>query len=426
MKPSIQIHIDSSVNAIERELTYILLELFKPFNESLSFFNEPLENSLTIAAHQGDLITNEYNFVHIKQLSFDNDFTANGFLKLENGNPDYLATAFYLLSCAQELDDSRKDKFGRFPYQESYQKYFSNAEKNMVQFCFDEILKSINKLSSLKKQTFKSRIFLSHDVDTVYGALMQDGFYAVKKLNIPGIFNIMFSNLLIKPQWLNMDKIMKIETEYDFKSTFYWLVNKGLSKEGIKNADYIYNSPKVQSQVELVTKNGWENGIHKSISDESFEEEIVKLKFKPKGNRYHFLKFKPHHDFAKINHAGIKLDTSLGFAEELGFRNSYGLPYKPYDFKNKMAFNFVECPLHIMDTTLHSYQKLSANEAYNKIISFTEKNAENTILSVLWHNNYFTPYKYESYFVLYKKLLAYFYESKFACITQSQIIEKYS
>ncbi len=79
-----------------------------------------------------------------------------------------------------------------------------------------------------------------------------------------------------------------------------------------------------------------------------------------------------------------------------------------------------------MDTTLHHYQRKSADEAFNYITTFTEQNAENAVLSVLWHNNYFTPYKYGSYFKLYKQLLAYFYENKFLGITQQEIIEKYS
>ncbi len=260
----------------------------------------------------------------LQTYTFSIDFTNNGYLKLENGTPDYLATAFYLLTCAQELNDSKKDKFGRFPFEESYQKYFGIASENRVQKCFDELVKLTPKLSTLKKPAYKSTIFLSHDIDLINGALIQDGFYCLKRMNIPAIFQIIFSNLIVKPQWLNMDKIMKIESEYDFKSTFYWLVNKGLSKEGIKNSDYNYNSAKVQEQVQLVKNNGCENGLHKSISDETFETEILKLNFNPIGNRYHFLKFRPHTDFEKINNIGLKFDTSLGFAEQIGFRNSYG------------------------------------------------------------------------------------------------------
>jgi hypothetical protein len=237
--------------------------------------------------------------------------------------------------------------------------------------------------------------------------------------------NIIFANLLLRPQWLNMDKIMKIEDEFGFKSTFYWLVNKGRTKDGFKNSDYAIGSKHVQNQIECVQKKGWENGLHKSISDDSFVTEMNKLGFMPLGNRYHFLKFNIHANFKDIESAGLKFDGSLGFAEEMGFRNSYGLPYKPYNFETQKAYQFVECPLHIMDTTLHGYQKVSADEAFRKITAFMESNSNDAVFSVLWHNNYFTDYKYGDYFKLYKKLLQYFVDSKYECITQSQMIEDY-
>lgn len=424
--PSPHFHIDDSLKSVHHEVKYILTILGQSY-ETEVFFSEINEQAITVSSCTNcDVSVRSENIANAGRLNFAKNFTKDGFLMLENGDKDYLSTAFYLLSLAQELDNTKIDKFGRFPYSGSYQNHFNVVSENRVQHCFQSIITSSSKFSSLKKPNVKTKIFVSHDVDFINGALVQDGFYALKKLNVPAVFQIIFSNLLVNPQWLNMDKIMKIESEYDFKSTFYWLVNKGLSKEGMKNADYTFPSKKVQTQVQLVSDNGWENGLHKSISDDSFDTEIEKLNFTPVGNRYHFLKFRPHNDFELINNVGLKFDTSLGFAEEIGFRNSYGLPYKPFNFKTKTAYDFVECPLHIMDTTLRSYQKQDASEAYAKITSFVEKNSQNAILSLLWHNNYFTPYKFGDYLVLYKKLLSYFKENDLQCITQSQIIEKYS
>lgn len=419
-------HIDDSLKSVHHEIKYILSILAQSYGTTVSFTGINAQAITVSSSTNCDVPVRLENIANASRLNFAKNFTKDGFLMLESGDKDHLSTAFYLLSLAQELDGSKKDDFGRFPYSDSYQKHFNVVSENRVQQCFQSILSSSSKLSSLKKPNARTKIFISHDVDFINGALVQDGFHALKKLNIPAIAQIIFSNLLVNPQWLNMDKIMKIESEYEFRSTFYWLVNKGLSKEGIKNADYTFRSKKVQTQLQLVSASGWENGLHKSISDDSFKTEIEKLNFIPTGNRYHFLKFRPHTDFELINSAGLKFDTSLGFAEEIGFRNNYGLPYKPFNFKTKAAYDFVECPLHIMDTTLRSYQKQDSSSAYNKITSFIEKNSENAILSLLWHNNYFTPYKFGDYLTLYKKLLGYFKENDFQCITQSQIIEKYS
>jgi len=295
-----------------------------------------------------------------------------------------------------------------------------------VQKCFDALMIQTQKLKHIKTENVSTKVFISHEVDFVNEALTQDGLYALKKKNIIGVFKIILSNLFGKPNWLNMDLVMKLESEFGFTSTFYWIVNKGMSEAGVMNADYKIASAQIQSVINDVKNNGFENGLHKSISDESFASEISKLNFEPTGNRYHFLKFNPHIDFKKIDDVAIKFDTSLGFAEELGFRNNFGLPYKPYNFETKKAYNFVECPLNIMDTTLHGYQKVKAKIAYQKIVSFVESNAENCVLSVLWHNNYFSDYKYSTYFPLYKKHLKFFKEKNFKCITQQQIIDNYS
>lgn len=425
--PPLICYVDSSLDAVRNEMNYTLSVLAKNLGTGIDFVGDATDGAIWVSASSdADITVNPRKITHVAQLRFGEDFTEDGYLKLENGRDDQLSTAFYLLSLAQELDDTKRDRFGRFPYAESYQRHFNLTTENRVQHCFDAIIRSGPKLNGFRRASERSRIFVSHDVDFINGALMQDGYYAVRKLNVPALFQIMFSNLLVNPQWLNMDRIMRIESEYDFRSTFYWLVNKGLSKEGIKNADYDFNSKRVQKQMKLVAANGWENGLHKSAAEDDFLTETGKLGFTPAGNRYHFLKFRPHTDFALIDAAGLKFDTSLGFAEEIGFRNSYGLPYRPYDFKTGAAFGFVECPLHIMDTTFHYYQKLPTKEAYARIVSFVETNSENAVLSVLWHNNYFTPYKFGEYLDLYKKILLYFKENDFRCITQSQIIEQYS
>jgi hypothetical protein len=425
-KSSIEVYIDDTISECEPELKYII-EVFS-FNENFSIDYVKVKNIKTIVITdniEGDIIINKQIFANTVDFKFKNNCNNEGYVLNVKGEIDFLGTAFYLLTCAQELDKSKVDKFGRFPYAESIQKQLGNIEKNIVQNCFDRLVENVTKLKHVFTNKTRSKIFVSHDVDTVNGALMQDGFYALKKFDIASMFKIMFANVLQNPQWLNMDLIMKIESEYDFKSTFYWLVNKGLSPDGVKNSDYNIHSKSVRKCIESVTQKGWENGLHKSDSDDNFQEEISKLQLEVVGNRYHFLKFHPHINFRKLEASNLKFDSSLGFAEEVGFRNNYGLPYRPFDFENRRAFNFIECPLMIMDTTLHGYQKINADEAFKKIISFVDTNSENCVLSMLWHNNYFTDFKYGSYYKLYKKLLAYFVENKFDCITQQQIIDKY-
>lgn len=352
-------------------------------------------------------------------------FSSKPLIENSDGSPDYLSTAFYLVSCAQEIGSDTVDKFGRFEFNSSLQKRFNLSERNVVQECFDNLMNIPGMPGESKNSIGKSRIFLSHDIDTIKGSLLQDGFYALKKFRPDLLISIFMKNILAKPSWLNMDRIMKIESEAEFKSTFYWLVNKGKVDERLSNSDYNINDTKVQFEIQRVANSGWENGLHKSAADDSFEIELKKLNVKVIGNRYHYLKFTPENDFEKIEAAGLLFDSSLGFVEKIGFRNCYGQPFRPYNFKMRKAFNFIECPLNIMDTTFHNYLKLDAKELVKSTIQFCEKHKHESVLSVLFHNNYISDFKYKNYLSAFKELLDYFHESGLNSISQKEIVKEY-
>jgi hypothetical protein len=336
-----------------------------------------------------------------------------------------LIKIFYLVNSLGEYNIKKEniDELGRFKYLDSVQSKIDITE-NLV---WKLIVSSLSKYDFLRMaytiNDLKSYFFLSHDIDSLFGSTLQDGSWALKNKRFDVLFKIFTSVLIAKPAWFNIDLIMKLESEYDFKSTFYWLVNKGKIDARQTNSDYSISSAKVQNQLKKVEKNGFENGLHKSISKDSFQTEISKLKSISHGNRYHYLKFQLPHAYHEIENSGLQLDASLGFAEHYGFRNSYGYPFCPYNHKTKGHHSFIEVPLTIMDGTFQRYLKIPVHKTADTIISFIEKNKENSLLSVLWHNTFFTNYKYKGYKEEYIKLLQYFYEEKYVNINQSEIID---
>jgi len=156
----------------------------------------------------------------------------------------------------------------------------------------------------------------------------------------------------------------------------------------------------------------------------SINEEMRKHPMHPVYNRYHFLKFLPHTDWPKISESSVKFDTSLGYAEHIGFRNSFGMPFQPYDLKAGKPYDFVESPMNVMDGTFHKYMKVPKIEIADRLIRFYEANSTNCVFSVCWHNTYFTNYKYKGFIDQYKKILAYIYENKIECLTPDEVINK--
>jgi hypothetical protein len=416
----VNVNVESD-HPLRKELEYTLTVFCKNKNTALSHSNTGL---LIGASENATIRISEKftaNFTQQKYSHADN-LSDSGFLEHANGTPDYLSTAFYMLSCLQEYDFSaEQDSLDRFKFKGSYQHRFGNTQQNIVQLCFDKLAEKFEITSADKP----SRFFLSHDIDTVYGSILEDGFHNLKKGRFDVILKLLFNVAITRPDWLNIDQIMRIENSYDCRSTFFWIARQGKAK-GLQNADYNFQSPRFQKVVQQVNQYGFENGIHKSVSTDSFENELGSFTEKPIANRYHYLKFNLPEGFDKIEQAGLKLDASLGFAEGMGFRNSYGQPCNPYNLKNRKPYSFVEVPLHIMDRTFFQYEKISPGQAKEQVINFLERNSKNCVLSILWHNNFFTNYKFKGYLDLYKSILMYIKENNFSTITQKELITDYS
>src|ERR1017187_9227748 len=237
----------------------------------------------------------------------------------DNGKPDYLSTAFFMINCIHEINHSKLDEFNRFPYTESYQYKFNCVTKNLVQEYFDKLYDSLEILRNIPVKKTKTSILLTHDIDVIYGSLLQDSFQLLKKGKIFSFTEMILKNISSYPYWLNLIEIMDIEASYGFKSTFFWLVNKGKVSDILSNSDYNINNSKVRATMKEIEKRGFYNGLHKSASDTGFDEELKILNIpNTVTNRYHYLKFNPSIDFKKIEDGGIKLDSTLGFAEEYG------------------------------------------------------------------------------------------------------------
>ncbi|MGZ3885334.1 MAG: hypothetical protein ACXVPD_14415, partial [Bacteroidia bacterium] len=227
---------------------------------------------------------------------------------------------FYLVNSLGEYKPAKDalDEVGRLKFERSVQ-FQTGIENNIVLQRLIETYKNYPVLNSaLTLSHHKSYFFLSHDIDSLYGSTLQDGLWALKKGRADVVLKVLFNMLMQKPEWFNIDLIMKTESAHDFKSTFYWLVNKGKIDKRQTNSDYDISGKKVVNAIKNVKSNGFENGLHKSISKDTFAEELKKAPFRAIGNRYHYLKFSLPSAYKDIKSAGLKVDASLGFAEHYG------------------------------------------------------------------------------------------------------------
>lgn len=356
----------------------------------------------------------------LAQLKLHRYFQTNTAIYAENRQKDVMATIFYMVNCLQEMGSSNNDldQYGRFRYEISYQNRLNCVEENLVQKEIDDFIIKLG----LTPHRIKSTFFISHDIDSMYSSLFQDGLWALKRLKIGTILKLITKELLRNPNWKNIDRILKMNNEYEIRSTFFWLVNQGRGLQDIPNADY--NIRKEAPLLKLVEESQSFNGLHKSSSGMSIDEEFQKGNINSPYNRYHFLKFSIPRDWNLLSKSKMKLDCSLGFAEHYGFRNSYGKSFQPFNIEENKPYDFVETPLTIMDTTLRNYMRMSPDKYAETITNFYEKNNYNCHISLLWHNSSFTDYKFGPLLNEYKKLIRYIWENKIGVITPAEIIEE--
>ena len=347
-------------------------------------------------------------------------------------NYDIIASAFFLLSSWNEYFSDKKDKYGRFPYSESIQSTIGITGIPVVNYYFD-ILKTVIEeaydvtLSPLKWNDKDFATCLTHDIDTCETGWLQGGFHAIKKGKIMVPLRLILKKLFFKDIWFNFNEIIDIEKTFKARSTFFFLWSD-TKKEGIKNADYIASKKKFQFVFSEIENAGSEIGLHASATthkdQDRFEQELERIHPPVKGVRFHFLLYDHRITPYILEKSGMKFDSTLGFAEQYGFRNSFCLPFQPYDIVNDRPFNFYEIPLIVMDSTIQKYMPVSKEDALTRISSLiNEVKQFHGCFTVLWHNTHFSSYKYEGWKEVYIQILEKCIHENTSFLTCSEIIK---
>lgn len=340
-----------------------------------------------------------------------------------DGSPDFLGTAFYMINSLQEHESTELDQFARFPQGAGYQHRFSCMEADLVSELFDNLLDHINTHlgTNFPKRDTPSRVFLTQDVDRIGESWLREGKHAIKKGRVDQVIRQTGNLVTGKSDWLNMEAIIALHEKHGMKSTFFWLVQQGTDALGIKNADYDIETPLFRSVTKNIEDSGFHNGLHKSTFDTSFKEEFARVSNAGVWNRNHYLKFTLPDQYDQIESAGFRLDSSLGYSVGMGYRNSYGLPFQPYNLKKRRPYNFVEVPLNVMDTAVWK----ATDDTVSSVTNFLEQNERNKIITMLWHNNYLTPKKYRKELTDYDTLLAYLKDKGYESVGPEDLVNEF-
>ncbi len=334
-------------------------------------------------------------------------------------NYDIVAGSFYFLSGWNEYINQVKDNLGRTSFENCVLNKLDIIKKPVVNYYFDILEHALSKVyGSVRKDIwgpYNFGVALTHDIDICNSGWIEDSFFELKRFRIFSSLKILSKRLFFKDEWFNFQNISKIERQFSASSTFFFLSQKG--KEGkLKNADYNIKNLSIQTELSILKNSGQEIGVHGSfgthLNADKLNREIKKIEqFITKGNRFHFLMFDAEKTVDVLENCSIKYDSTLCYSEHIGFRRSTCFPFYLYNFLSNRCSSIIEIPLLVMDSTFHNqnYMGISPNDSILEIIKLADEVKKfKGVFTVLWHNNFFSDYKYSGWSNVYIRMLEYF------------------
>lgn len=126
------------------------------------------------------------------------------------------------------------------------------------------------------------------------------------------------------------------------------------------------------------------------------------------GLRHHYLRSAPERLAAELRGAGLRYDSSVGWASLPGLRAGTPFPYRLWDPELREPGGW-ELPLAVMDATLaeERYLALGADAAYEAAVAALEPVAEHGgAVALLWHPPMHHPRLSDGLDGVYRRLLA--------------------
>lgn len=101
---------------------------------------------------------------------------------------------------------------------------------------------------------------------------------------------------------------------------------------------------------------------------------------------------------------GLAYDSTVGFADRVGFRAGTCLPYHPWLLQLDREAQLTEIPLIVMEKTLIRYMGLTPQESLEEVRSCVARcRTVGGVFTLLWHNTTLDKSEYRS---LYMKMLS--------------------
>lgn len=311
---------------------------------------------------------------------------------------DIFSAIFFLLSRYEEYYPYKPDKHGRYPAVNSVLYKNNWLQRPLIDEWLQALKQLLRQRSGIEIRDSEFVFQPTYDIDIAYSYLNKGW----KRTDGGYIKNLLTGNIrAMRERWLVLHN--KMQDPYD---SFDRIINlhKGKSHKviyfilaALNNSDFDKNilpdNAYMQILMKKLSKNG-DIGLHPSyysnIDDTLRREknlvEVIIGKTITE-SRQHYIKIKLPDTYRQLFANRINTDYSMGYGSHLGFRAGTGRPFYWYDIKNEKQELLRIFPFCFMDTTAFFEEKLSVEDAFNKLREMASKlKVTNSMLITVFHN----------------------------------------
>ncbi len=308
--------------------------------------------------------------------------------------PDLIASAFFWLSGWQEAATRARDEHGRFPYAASLHAALGCAAVPVVDAHRERLAGQLAALGvPARRWTWQGRpwaVALTHDVDLLRKRRLGTLARAVVRADGRRGAALRQAALAPNPRRASLERMAEAERRRGVGATYFFKT----AARGPWDVPYSARSPWLRRFVAGLAADGFEIGLHPSYFGHDHGGHLAEERDRlgalagapPVSVRQHFLRWEPV--TPRLHEAaGFRLDSTLGFARQPGFRRGTCLPFPLFDLRANAPLGVWELPLAVMDTTLFAHLGLAPEEAGQTLLDlFAACRRVGGVCVVLWHN----------------------------------------
>jgi hypothetical protein len=325
---------------------------------------------------------------------------------------DVVTATLWTLSRLEERFVSQRDEHGRFQASSSIGHKFDFLDRPIVDEYGVALQRALARLlSGWEGRRPSLRVMLSHDIDLVglpRRLRATIGHLASRRSPEAFVTDVVSMATGGPTAYLKAaTALQRTSKALGLKSAFYWMA---ASRATEYDSGYDPADPLVLGTIDELRREGAEIGIHPGYdtfgSTDTLADEIGRLAnaigTAEIGGRQHYLRWNPD-TWSAWERAGLVYDSSVGFADGVGFRAGTAYPYHPWHIDEDRELALLEVPLVVMDCAPIAYMRLGEAETLSRVCNLVARCSDTGgVFSLLWHN---TSIIEQPYARLYPRIL---------------------